>query len=144
MSGATGRWLLIATGVVVAASVVAAVVSMGTPGQQRMERQDERRVRDLDRLKDEIERWAERTGSLPVDMGALARPGVRLSAQDPFTGKPYGYLAQGKRTYRLCAVFETDTAVAERGRYGRADWPHPAGRHCVDMKLPDKAKVEVE
>ncbi|WP_206859229.1 hypothetical protein [Lysobacter changpingensis] len=144
MSGATGRWLLIATGVVVAASVVAAVVSMGTPGQQRMVRQDERRVRDLDRLKDEIESWAERTGSLPADMGALARPGVRLSAQDPFTGKPYGYLAQGRRTYRLCAVFETDTAAVEQGRYGRADWPHPAGRYCFDLKLPDKAKVEVE
>lgn len=144
MSAATGRWLLVVAGVVVAASVVAAVVSMGTPGQQRMVRQDDRRVRDLDRLKDQVESWAERSGSLPAEMGALARPGVRLPAQDPFTGKPYEYVARTKSTYTLCAVFETDTAATDDGRYGRPDWPHPAGRHCFELKLPDKAKVEFE
>jgi len=144
MSAATGRWLLVIAGVVVAASVVAAVVSMGTPGQQRRVRQDDRRVRDLDRLKDQIESWAERTGSLPADIGVLARPGVRALTRDPFTGKPYEYVARTHSTYTLCAVFETDTAATDDDVYGRPDWPHPAGRHCFDLKLPDKAKAELE
>jgi len=142
MSGAAGRWLLIGAGVAVAATIVAAIATIGTPGQQRLVRQDERRERDLVDLKEEIEGWATRNAALPANLAALARPGVRLRTSDPFTSQPYEYKVLGERDYRLCAVFDTDSAEVERrARYGR-DWRHPRGRQCFDLKLPEPAKDE--
>jgi len=142
MSAAAGRWLLIGAGVAVAVTIAAAIVTMGTPGQQRLVRQDERRERDLIDLKEEIEGWAKRNEALPANLAALARPGVRLRASDPFTWQPYEYKVLGERDYRLCAAFDTDSADVQRNGGSGRDWRHPRGRHCFDMKLPEPGKVD--
>lgn len=138
MSGSAGRWLLIGAGVAIAASIIAAIVVIGTPAQQRLQRQDERRERDLTRLKNDIEGWAERNDALPPDLAALARPGWGPPLRDPFTSQLYGYEVRDARRYRLCAVFETDTADQEVGN----QWRHPRGKQCFDLKRPDPAKAE--
>ncbi|MBU8974829.1 MULTISPECIES: hypothetical protein [unclassified Lysobacter] len=138
MSAAAGRWLLVGAGVVVAGAVIAAIVAIGTPAQQRLLRQDERRERDLISLKVDIEIWAERNEALPPNLSALARPGSRPAMRDPFTSRPYEYEVLGARRYRLCAMFDSDTAERDVG----GQWRHPRGRQCFDLKLPDPAKVE--
>ncbi len=139
MSGvAMGRWLLIAAAVAVAGTVTTAVVVLGTPGEQRLLREDERRVSDLDDLKDEVEEWARQRGALPGDLAVLARrPGVNLRTKDPFTAQPYEYEVTGPRAYRLCATFATDTSDARAGSVIR-QWRHPRGRHCFDRELPKR------
>ena len=73
--------------------------------------------------------------ALPADLQALSRqPGSLLPTADPVTGKAYDYQivdADGQR-YRLCAVFDTDTAVTGDAAFGPGDWTHGAGRHCFE------------
>jgi len=137
-----GRWIAIAAGVVVVATIVAAIVVMGSPSAQRAAKLDSRRVRDLDRLVDVIDNYAEREHSLPSDLATLARePGRRLAIVDPVDGSPYAYEITGARTFRLCAVFATDTAGTLEGseRWGGEKWNHGAGRHCFDRKVKDRS-----
>lgn len=139
-----GRWLLIAAGLVVVATVVGAVVVMGGPWSQRDIRMDERRVRDLDAIVDAIDCCSSKTGVLPPDLATLAdKPGRRLSFVDPVDGTPYEYQVTGERSYRLCATFVTDTAVTDdsMGRHGD-EWLHGVGRHCFDRTRKDSSKQD--
>jgi hypothetical protein len=140
--GSVGRWLAVAAGVVVVATVVAAIVVMGSPSAQRTAKLDDRRVRDLDRIVDVIGHYVEREHSLPPDLATLARePGRRLAIVDPVDGSPYGYEITGARTFRLCAVFATDTAKSPEGserRRGDA-WNHGTGRQCFDRKIKGRS-----
>jgi len=42
---------------------------------------------------------------------------------------------------RYAWPIQPEPRLAEEGRYGRADWPHAAGRQCFDQALPDEAKA---
>lgn len=131
-----GRWLLVAAALVIVATVAVAVSFMGTPDAQRRARQDERRVRDLERIADEIRDRARLRKPLPTDLATLAgQPGRRLTVADPFTGTDYGYRALDTQRFELCAVFDTDTARAagEEPRWADRQWPHPSGRHCFEL-----------
>jgi len=143
--GSGGRWLAVAAGVVVVATVVAAIVVMGSPSVQRAAKLDNRRVRDLDRIVDVIGHYVEREHSLPPDLATLARePGRRLAIADPVDGSPYAYEITGARTFRLCAVFTTDTARAPEGseRWRGEEWNHGTGRQCFDRKVKGRSSSE--
>jgi len=130
-----GRRLAIAASIVVLATVVASVWVTGSPSAQREARLDERRVEDLDDIKDAIRSYTEQHGALPVSLAVLgSQPGIRLSIADPVTGAPYEYVATGARTYRLCARFSTDTALQAPDDYRSRDvhWAHGIGRQCFD------------
>lgn len=132
-----GRGLAIAASMVVVATVVAAIRVMGSPAAQREAKLDSRRVDDLNHIVQVIEHYVELNDALPPDLTTLAdQPGQRLSITDPVDGTAYGYEVTGKRTYRLCAVFFTDTAEspAAGGPWNPDDWNHDAGRHCFDRK----------
>ena len=76
---------------------------------------------------------------LPSDLASLARePGRRLSIADPATNMPYVYQTTGDHSYRLCAVFTTDTAQESRKAWIDQDWLHGPGRHCFDRKADRK------
>ncbi|MGH8085278.1 MAG: hypothetical protein ACREPV_08365 [Lysobacter sp.] len=132
-----GRWLAIAASVVVVATVVAAIRVMGSPSAQREMKLDSRRIDDLNHIVQVIEHYAELNNALPADLATLARqPGQRLAITDPVDGAAYGYEVTGKRSYRLCAVFATDTAKtpAMDGRWNADDWDHGAGRYCFERR----------
>lgn len=132
-----GRWLLVAAGLAVAATVVAAIVVMDSPGVQRQARLDERRVQDLQRLDQAIQAHARRHDALPAALEVVTRrPGVNYTVSDPVDGAPYVYEATGARTYRLCARFATDTArLHPRTPFGGYDWAHAAGQQCFDREV---------
>jgi hypothetical protein len=126
-------WSLGIAAVIVAVATIAAAISvMGTPGEQRAARIDERRVDDLQALEFDIRAFAEKNGRLPGDLSTLARlPGRRLSLRDPERRTPYEYRVTADNTYQLCAVFRTDTAVSGNAEW-RKQWAHGVGRTCFD------------
>lgn len=140
--GGAGRWLAIAASVVVVATVVAAVLVMGSPSAQREAKLDARRAADLFRIASAVDRWVERHDALPPDLAALAaEPGVRLAVADPVTGAPYAYAVTGPRSYELCATFTTDTARSgDVAGWPGEVWSHASGRHCFERKVKQTGK----
>lgn len=138
-----GRWLAILATVVVVATLAAAFMVMRSPGEQRKVTLDQRRVQDLMQLGHAIDAHATLHGRLPPDLATLARqPGSLLPTGDPVTGAPYDYAPGDGRRYRLCATFDTDTAITgEAGLYGPVDWTHGAGRHCFDRVAPPSSQA---
>lgn len=143
MSGNVGRNLLIAAGSVILATVAAAVWVMGGPRSQRELRMDQRRIEQLQRIEVFIADYHREHGSLPASLQQLAsRPGAALDTTDPVSGQAYDYAVDGARGYRLCAVFQTDTAREDRGAPVAARWVHPRGGHCfpLDVEAQGSAK----
>jgi hypothetical protein len=141
--GKIGRWLVVGAGVIVLATIAAAVFVMGLPSEQRDVRMDQKRVRDLRRLVEVVNSHVERQESLPPSLDALAnQPGMRLSIADPVDGSPYTYEVIDKRKFRLCAVFATDTSVAPENneRWIDDEWPHAVGRRCFERRAGDKSE----
>ena len=133
----SGRWLAIAASLVVIATIVAAIAVMGSPAAQREAKLDAKRVHDLVQIVRAITGYVELHDALPPDLAALAgQPGRRLSIVDPVDGSPYTYEITGARTFRLCAVFTTDSAKVLGGDdyWALEDWNHGAGRQCFDRK----------
>lgn len=130
-----GRWLAIAASVVVALTLVAAAWVLGSPSVQRQANLDGRRVDDLSRIDRLLDDHLSTHDALPPDLATLAnRPGRHLSIVDPVDGTPYAYQVTGARSYRLCAVFVTDTSeiAATAGPWHADTWTHGKGRHCFD------------
>lgn len=138
-----GRALVIAAGVLIAVTVVAALALTGLPGLQRQARLDERRVQDLVRLDTAIQAHARLHEALPDALGALdASTGRGLPQADPGTGQAYGYAAGEAGRYRLCAVFDTDSVESADGLTPEG-WSHPAGHHCFQRRLDDAGALSV-
>ena len=133
-----GQGLAIAASVVVVLTLAAALWLMGSPSAQRQANLDARRVGDLSRIERLLDEQVSIHDALPPDLATLAEePGRRLSIADPVDGTPYGYEITGARTYRLCAVFVTDTSEirAETGSWRDEEWAHGKGHHCFDRKV---------
>jgi hypothetical protein len=131
----------IAASAVVVAAIVAGVVTLGSPTMQRHRRLDERRVADLRNLESAVTVYWHRRQSLPPDLDALSKePGLRPNTHDPETGTPYDYELIAADSYRLCAVFAFDSAAnpATRDSAAASNWAHGAGRHCFDLRIPQK------
>ena len=151
-----GFWLLVAAAVAIAATVIAAIVVMGSPAVQRERRMDEVGRGDQQHHGQEAEQECvrveqhavrmvhEREGRLPTDLSELARePGLGLALSDPQTAAPYGYRTKGENAFQLCAVFSRDSAADQRRARFEPElelaWRHPAGRHCFAFRI-DPAK----
>lgn len=135
-AGNVGRSLAIAASAVVIATVVAAMVLMGSPESQRESRLDRKREQDMDSIATAINSRAREGKPLPASLEILSsEPGLRLAVSDPQTRETYSYAITGSDRYRLCAVFATDTG--DKSRQGRVDqdWLHGAGRHCFERKV---------
>ncbi len=82
-----GRRLAIVASIVVLATVVASVWVTGSPSAQREARIDERRVSDLEHIRDAVRSYTQQHGALPADLAELKiQPGISLSTDDPVTG----------------------------------------------------------
>ena len=135
---APGRWVAIAASVVVAATLVVAVLLMGSPAEQRELRLDARRVQDLQHLERAVQAYYSEHQALPDSVAALAtQPGWDLSSSDPVDGSAYAYSTTGERSYRLCARFTTDTALTTPAGVGAEPdrWNHALGRQCFERKV---------
>ena len=137
MTAASRGWL---AGLVAAAGVAAVVggfVIVGSPGEARLRRIDDRRVTDLEDLQRAIDVYRTRTGTTPATLEALVQAKVRQALPaDPVTGQSYEYSTRGDSTFELCATF--DRASATESAHGDAPlWSHGAGRQCFPLVAKD-------
>lgn len=131
-----GRALLLGASVaVVLAAAGAALLVLDSPAEERRERLDERRVRDLRKIVRQVDLYWTDRGSLPPDLDALRElRGLDPPPADPSTGAAYPYRTTGLGTYELCATFATDSG--EKGPWETPEgvWRHGAGEHCFPLE----------
>jgi hypothetical protein len=121
-------------GAVVLATVVGGLVLLGSPGERRAGRFDQRRLEDLRGLAAAVDLHFTRSGALPESLRELPPDlGPAPAARDPETGEAYGYERLGVESYRLCATFNRESRP-EPGAPQRDFWAHGAGRHCFELE----------
>lgn len=134
--------------IVVAASVGYGIFLLGSPGEQRLIRFDQRRVSDLDNIARTIDAYWETNEELPKSLEDLSDPRYFVRAiEDPDTGETYDYRVLGEAEYELCAVFSTDsTQYAEgyRRRFSTKAWEHGVGEKCFQLEAQSPAKAPFE
>ena len=121
-------------------AVITGLVVMGSPGEARARRLDERRVADLSRITRATDRYYSRHNRLPGSLQELAQdPEVSVPARDPATGESYEYQVLGPKTYAVCARFaraDPDSSFPEP-EYGTEEARrHGVGRQCFQREAP--------
>ena len=141
-----GTVLLAVACVMVAGAVLAALLTMDSPAAMRDIRIDQGRHGDLQDLHDEVQAYWRAHDALPPDLATLAQqPGLELELHDPVSREPYGYEVTGATSYRLCAVFTTDTSKwggKAHPVHTRDRWLHAEGPACFDRTVEPAAKAE--
>ncbi|MBT8400256.1 MAG: hypothetical protein KJO98_07255 [Rhodothermia bacterium] len=118
---------------VVAAAVIAGLVLIGSPGEERLRRLDARRVADLRTIVNSIEDYWRRHDRLPTDLTDFAtEPDLSPHTRDPETDNPYEYRALDSTSYELCSVFNLP---AVRSRTDADFWFHADGRQCFFLEM---------
>jgi hypothetical protein len=123
--------------VAVVAAVIAGLLVMGSPGEQRLLRLDDQRVMDLRQLSFAAEnRWTEARG-LPATASELV-DGRYLSRLpvDPVSGEPYAYRVTGPRQFELCAEFARPSRPALEDDF----WFHEAGPACFSFDVAERGR----
>ncbi len=130
-------------GIVVIAIVVGFFI-VGSPGDERIRRFDERRISDLGVIQSEIIYYWQSKEILPAVLDNLRDDlrGVSLPL-DPDTSAPYEYKVLSDKSFELCAVFslpsdektvESNTLVRPAPSFGggfeNSSWGHKAGQVC--------------
>jgi len=116
--------------VAVISAIVAGILLLGSPANERTRRLDARRVNDLLALARATDLYWTRHERLPASIDELVQePGFSVSAQDPGTGVPYEYSAVDEKTYELCASFAQSATLVEH-RLDGDFWTHGEGRQC--------------
>ncbi len=146
MNGAPGgRALLIVIGAVVVAAMVAGLLVLGSPVDERARRIDERRLRELQELRSAVDLHFRRDAALPDSLEELARRSplpVRMT--EPDGGRLYGYEVIDSTSYRLCATFTFPTPDHEDSRYyHEKEWAHGAGRQCFRFRVRLRDRDEI-
>ncbi|MDO8470236.1 MAG: hypothetical protein Q7S84_04475 [bacterium] len=135
----------------VAAVVIVGIVLVGSPGNERAQQFDIRRVNDLQQIQSQAVDYWQRTGKLPATLGEYAVDYRPLT--DPETNALYEYRVTASTTFEVCATFFTEASDAVTSGYtsrkpsapisadvtrpapvpvggGGDTWNHPAGRFC--------------
>lgn len=137
------RYVNYATGALVALSIVAGFLIIGTPQSQRQLRLDHQRVSDLQSIQSQVVEYWRQKGSLPASFEELRDPlyGSYIPV-DPATKAAYGYKRRSPLDFTLCATFATELrsgrlSVPTRPvLYGIDDtWEHGAGEVCFDRSI---------
>ena len=127
----------------VVAAIAYGIFSIGTPGKQRAVQLDQRRVSDLQQISYAVDAYWQRNNALPKSFDDLKNQQNYYiqSINDPKTGEPYEYQTFGEKSYKLCAIFESDSSQhAARFKapisFSEQQWNHGAGRVCFEKTTP--------
>ncbi len=137
-----------AFGVLVA--LVVGVLIVGTPGNQRLVRFDERRINDLASIQWQIVEYWQAKGTLPTELSLLNDPLSGYSAPADPEGVPYEYRVTGELSFELCATFALASSAVRGGSDRQIpyyvypetgaenNWEHEAGRACFERTIDPK------
>lgn len=134
-----GARLLWAIAIATVAAIIAGVLVMGSPAQQREQRLDVARTGDLSALQMAIRTYWREHQQLPQSLDRVAaQPGIKLPLRDPVDEQRYDYRVLDAHHFELCARFATDSSEHPRRRYRvDSEWPHPRGQHCFRRAAKD-------
>ena len=122
---------LAATTLVVLAVGAGAYV-IGSPGEARVLRLDERRVEDLQRLRSGVASyWNSHKALPPVLDSLLPARADSTRLRDPESAVRYEYVPSTDSSFSLCATFRRASEHAQQRL--REGWYHEAGRHCYPL-----------
>jgi hypothetical protein len=132
-----GWVLVLGVGVV----VVIGFWMVGSPGQARREKEDEKRAERLLETVRLVRRFYKETGALPERLEEISEkfPISREEFCDPATQGPFEYRPLTKDRFEICAVFHTDASGRRRKYFyyvpsedleSRAVFSHKQGRQC--------------
>jgi len=120
--------------VVVVAAVVAGLMVLGSPAEERMRRLDEKRLQDLNSLTYMANTYWTANGRLPASLDEMMPDSsVNPYSRDPNTGQPYGYRPIGDKMYELCADFQHEADNPPPDAFNRI-WSHGVGRRCFQLE----------
>ncbi len=148
---ARARMVNWAVGAIVLVTIVAGFFIIGTPQQIRAQKQDVRRVSDLQNIQWQVVNYWQQKEKLPASLAELNDPiSNSMIPADPATKESYVYKATGTQTFQLCATFATagdssgrtregsmtaPTEVSSTGKPLQDSWEHPAGEVCFDRTI---------
>ena len=125
----TGKGILIAASVLIAATVAVSIIQ-NPPSLERARRMDQMRVSSLTTLERRVSSYVSQNKKLPVDVQAFCS-NCGDDRNDPETQVPYEYRALTDKDYELCAIFATETLrKGQRVTGYQSEWQHEAGRVC--------------
>ena len=130
------RVLAIGLIIAVVIAVVAGLVVLGSPSEERSRLLDARRVEDLRALTWALNRHLEREGALPESIEDLVESEPAL-LHDPRSGEAYGYRPLDSETFELCATFEhrADRRHVPEKRDAEPFRFHDAGPQCFRIAV---------
>lgn len=133
--------LLFASSILFIALVAAGFKAAGSPSTARRVESDRNRVERLNSLHFELQAFYNRTGDLPKSIQELKSREHYDDRYDPLrdpeSGTVFAYELVGDKTYRVCAVFQSDSDE-DRSGYDIAEpgvYDHPKGRHCFTREV---------
>ncbi|HVM90892.1 MAG TPA: hypothetical protein VMU11_03280 [Verrucomicrobiae bacterium] len=129
--------------VIVLATLIAGLWISGSPAAERARRLDDRRIQDLQSIANAIDNYYNQNNlQLPATLATLTaqRDAYYVSGiTDPENGQTYDYVTNSTSTYKLCAVFTTDTRGQSQDQNqnypynGSTFWEHGPERTCFSI-----------
>lgn len=122
------------------------MVLIKSPSEMKLVRMDERRIADLHRIGNLINRYYQNNKKLPEKLKQLAPSNEHyLPLLDPETEEPYKYRVLDSRDYEVCATFSTSN-LDQRTSVDRYidgeiyDMRHGLGTDCLSVSIPSSDK----
>jgi len=135
-AGRRKMWAII-SGLVVLVSIVLGFSVLGSPQTQRLVRQDNQKITDLQNLQYQVINYWQQNASLPDSMPTIA--------------SAYQYKKVSAKSFQLCADFNRESAVRmyqnstptiypeKAGMMTNDDWTHSSGNQCFSRTLDSVA-----
>jgi hypothetical protein len=135
MKSSLGKTIVVATTILVVASIIAGVILVGSPSEGRFQQLDSGRISDLREIMAATDSYWDRNERLPTSLDELAEdPRTQVNTIDPGSAQSYEYRALDENSYELCATFDRESL--EPARRSSADfWRHWAGRQCFELDV---------
>lgn len=140
----TSKQIAIVVSVIVLVSVISGIILIGTPSKQRDLANDRQRVSDLQRIQFNITDFYQDKASLPKNLEELKDPLRSIVVpKDPETQESYKYEVIKPLTFKICAVFKTDSKDLESNGtnpmypkfLGEEDFVHKAEETCFERTI---------
>ncbi|WP_221795149.1 hypothetical protein [Aquisediminimonas sediminicola] len=131
-------WTTAAFALVAGLAVVAALMHVDSPWQERRQRVDQAREQDLQQIDAAILSYHGNHDAVPASLDELSRYTHISYPRDPETNASYRYEVVGRSSYRLCSTFY-DAGTASPQDYGAAAFAtHLAGDYCFALVAPPR------
>lgn len=121
-----------ASGILVALTIGAGFIIVGTPWEARDYRFDAQKVNDLSSIQYQVVDYWRLKQKLPASLSELSDPLIGNTIPiDPQSGEAYGYRVSGPLIFELCATFNAQ--AKSKSMYGRST-PTPVAPYAVEDK----------